>query len=220
WRQKGKKAIQIGLLGALNGLRLRAWYEGESTADVVDTCRRLDIPVFETDVTNSDETVRLMVGAGADLGLSLGNGYIAPRVFGVPKFGMINVHGERLPEYQNAQSVIWPIYNLETTTGLTIHQIDRSIDTGRILYREEYPIVFRARLEDTVRATMEITRKRTPAALRHVCENYERLSAEAIPQKKGHKYTTPNIRQFIRMTRNNRRLYNKIEHAESEHNGH
>ncbi len=209
-RQKAKKVIQIGLLGALNGLRMRAWYEGGPTADVVETCRRLGIPVFETDVTNSDETVRLMMEAKADLGLSLGNGYIAQRVFSVPRFGMINVHGERLPEYQNAQSVIWPIYNLESKTGLTIHQIDRSIDTGKILYREEYSIVFCARLRDTVRATTEITRQRTPAAVRYVCENYERLLADATPQERGNKFTTPNIWQFIRMTRNNTLLYGKF----------
>jgi len=209
-QQKSKKAMQIGLLGALNGLRMRAWYEGSPSADVVETCRRLGIPVFETDHTNSDETVRLMTEAEADLGLSLGNSYIAERVFGVPKFGMINVHGERLPEYQNAQSVIWPIYNLESTTGLSIHQIDRSIDTGKILYREEYPIVFRARLRDTVRATTEITWQHTPAAVRYVCENYEPLAGDAISQEKGKKYTTPTIWQFIRMTRNNRRLYSKF----------
>ena len=207
-RRKLKKAMQIGLLGALNGLRMRAWYEGNSTADVVEMCRHLGIPVFETDVTNSDVTVRLMMEAEADLGLSLGNSYIAHRVFSIPKFGMINVHGERLPEYQNAQSVIWPIYHMETKTGLTVHQIDRSIDTGKILYREEYPIVFCAHLRDTVYATTKITRQRTPGAVRYVCENYERLTADATPQENGHKFTTPNIWQFVRMIRNNRLLYN------------
>jgi methionyl-tRNA formyltransferase len=133
---------------------------------------------------------------------------------------MINVHGERLPEYQNAQSVIWPIYNLESKTGLTIHQIDRSIDTGKILYREEYPIVFCAHLRDTVRTTTEITRQRTPAAVRYVCENYERLLADATPQIVGKKYTTPSIWQFVRMTRNNRLLYGKFGYAESDHGGH
>ncbi|MGA7713404.1 MAG: formyltransferase family protein [Rhizomicrobium sp.] len=211
-QQKAKKTIRIGLLGALNGIRMRRWYEGTATADVVELCERLGIPVFETDQINCDETVRLMREAGAELGLSLGNSYIAERVFSVPKFGMINVHGERLPEYQNAQSVIWPIYNLESTTGLTIHQIDRSIDTGKILYREEYPIVFHPRLNDSVRATLKITEGRTPAAVRYVCENYERLLAGATPQQKGDTFTTPNIRQYIRMARNNRRLYRKIEH--------
>ena len=212
-RQKVKKVMRIGLLGALNGIRIRAWYGGVPTADIVGLCGRLGIPVFEVDQTNSDETVRLMRDAEADLGLSLGNGYIAERVFSVPRLGMINVHGERLPEYQNAQSVIWPIYNMESTTGLTIHKIDRSIDTGSILYREEFPIAFRARLEDTVRTTALITGQRAPGAVRYVCENYERHVAEAIPQKKGRAFTTPTIRQFVRMVRNNRILFQESEYV-------
>ena|ERR1700730_1743036 len=69
---------------------------------------RSETPIHRVDGINSDGTVEIFTAA---LGLSLGNGYISKRVFSIPKFGMINVHSERLPEYQNAQSVIWPIYN-------------------------------------------------------------------------------------------------------------
>jgi len=209
WRRKLKKTLQIGPLGALNGIRMRAWYQGPQTPDALELCQRLGIPVFETDRTNSEETIRLFEDAAADLGLSLGNGYISERISNIPKFGMINVHGERLPEYQNAQSVIWPIYHMEANTGLTIHQIDRRIDAGEVLYREELPIVFCPKLEDTVRSTIEVTQRRTPAALRHVCENYERLRANATPQENGRRFTTPSIRQYLRMVRNNGVLYRK-----------
>ncbi|MDZ4821558.1 MAG: formyltransferase family protein [Planctomycetota bacterium] len=208
WQRKLKKTMRIGVLGALNGIRMRTWYDGgHPTADLVELCQRLGIPVFETENTNSEETVRLFREAAPDLGLSLGNGYISHRVFSIPKYGMINAHGERLPAYQNAQSVIWPIYHLETQTGLTIHQIDRSIDTGKILYREEYPIVFCAKLENTVRRTLEITQERTPPAVRYVCENYELLMNQATAQENGRSFTTPSIWQFLRMVRNNRILY-------------
>jgi methionyl-tRNA formyltransferase len=208
WRRKLKKISQIGVLGAVNGIRMqRSWYHPDVT-DLVLLCGQFGIPVFETDITNSDETVRLFEDACLDLGLSLGNGYILPRVFSVPRYGMINVHGERLPEYQNAQSVILPIY-LETTTGLTIHQIERSIDTGKILYREEYPIIFCKTLEQTVRKTIGVTQQRAAVAVRYVCDNYEALLRQARTQEGGQKFTTPSIRQFYRMVRNNAILYER-----------
>jgi methionyl-tRNA formyltransferase len=209
WRRKLRKVTQIGILGALNGIRLRSWYHWHPAADLKELCKRFGITVFETDYTNSDETVRLFKEATPDLGLSLGNGYIQHRVFSIPKYGMINAHGERLPEYQNAQSVIWPIYFPEMITGLTIHQIDRSIDTGKILYREVYPIVFCAKLEDPVRRTIEVTQRRTPAAVRYVCDNYQSLLKDAKTQEIGRKFTTPTIRQFYRMIRNNNILYER-----------
>jgi methionyl-tRNA formyltransferase len=208
WRRKIGKIRQIGLLGAINGIRMRSWYHRDA-ADLVLVCDRLGIPTFEIDCTNSDETVRLFKDVSPDLGLSLGNSYISPKIFSVPKYGMINVHGERLPEYQNAQSVIWPIYHLEMTTGLTIHQIERSIDTGNVLYREEYPIIFCKKLEHTVRKTIEVTQGRTPSAVRYVCDNYEILLKNAKTQEGGRKFTTPSIKQFYRMVRNNSVLYEK-----------
>ncbi len=208
WRRKLTKMRQIGLLGAINGMRMRSWYQSDAP-DLVPVCARLGIPVFEVDCTNSDETVRLFKDVSPDLGLSLGNSYISPKVFTVPKYGMINVHGERLPEYQNAQSVIWPIYHLEMTTGLTIHQIERSIDTGDILYREEYPITFCKKLEQTVRKTIEVTRRRTPNAVRYVCDNYDLLLKNAKTQEGGRMFTTPSLRQFYRMVHNNAVLYEK-----------
>ena len=207
-RRKLRKVRHIGVLGALNGIRMRGWYHTE-TADLQLMCERLGIPVFETDFTNSNQTARLFKDACADLGLSLGNGYISQRVFGIPKYGMINVHGERLPEYQNAQSVIWPIFHLEMTTGLTVHLIDRSIDTGKILYRDEYPIVFCESLSETVRRTVEVTQQRTPNAIRYVCDNFADLLKDAKVQENGRKFTTPTMRQFYRMVRNNAVLYER-----------
>ena len=120
---------------------------------------------------------------------------------------MINMHGERLPQYQNAQSVIWPIYNMERTTGLTIHQIDDKIDTGPILYQEEYPIEFHASLKETVTNTTRQTCNKVVHAVRHVCENYDELSKKAKPQTNGKSYTTPSFWAFLTMGRNNRKLY-------------
>jgi len=212
WRrisQKIRKILRIGVLGALNGMRMRSWYAGPPTTDIRILCDAAGIPCFETDHTNGPETERIFRNLAPDLGISLGNGYIAPRIFRIPKFGMINVHGERLPQYQNAQSVIWPIYNGESMTGLSVHELDQGIDTGRLLYHEEYPIIFRDRLKDTVHATVSVTRGRAPAAVRFVCENFARLASEARAQGQGRSYTTPSIWQYLRMQRNHGRMKHK-----------
>jgi len=210
WRRirlKLRKMLRIGVGGAINGIRMRSWYRGAQTPDVGTLCAKYGVPLFEVPHINSDETASVLQRLQPDLGLSLGNSYISPRIFNLPKSGTINVHGERLPEYKNAQSVVWPIYHNETTTGLSIHKIDKGIDTGAILHREEFDIAFAPRLKDTVRGTIAITQARTPPAVRFVCENYAVLAAEVVAQPPGRVFTTPSIFQFARMARNNRRLY-------------
>lgn len=205
-KRKLKKALKIGLLGAINGIRIRPWFRSQTTEHIGSICERLRIPLRRTSAINSQHTADLFTAVNADLGVSLGNSYIPRRIFAIPRLGMVNLHGERLPEYQSAQSVIWPIYNMEMTTGLSIHGIDDKIDTGPILYKEEYPIEFRPSLKETVVATTRITAEKAPAAVRYVCENFELLSETSIPQMAGKKYTTPTLRAFLKMVRNNRRL--------------
>jgi len=205
--RKFKKALKIGILGALNGIRIRPWFRTAPTKHLKILCDKWNIPLHRTGVLNSDQTVELFKTVDADLGLSLGNGYISKRIFSLPRFGMINIHGERLPEYQNAQSVIWPIHNMEQTTGLTIHQIDRKIDTGRILYQSEYPIEFHSTLKETVIKTTRLTASKVPAAVLYVCENFVELSKNAIPQTNGKTYTTPSFRQFLTIIRNNKTMF-------------
>ncbi len=206
-RRKLRKIKKIGLLGAINGLRIRKWYRGSEVDDLEILCARYDVAFYTSDYLNSDETARLFKLCNADLGLSLGNGYIAERIYSIPNHGMMNLHTERLPQYQNAQSVIWPIFNNETVTGITIHQIVRGIDMGPILYQEEFPIIFKSTLEMTVRATIRVTESRVPVAIRRACERYYELSNASTIQAPGNRYTTPSITSFIRMLLNNRKLY-------------
>jgi len=206
WR-KIQKTLKIGVLGALNGVRIRDWYADNDVNDIQILCERLGVEFTETPYINCDTTKEIFRKLEADIGLSLGNGYISENVFLIPKYGMINLHTELLPDFQGAQSVIWPIYEKRKHTGFTIHQIDRGIDTGQILFQEKYPIEFSPELRETVRKNLDIARGKIPSAFSYVCENYESLKEQAILQTGGKSYTTPSIWQFLRMLKNHHELY-------------
>lgn len=190
---------------------MRRWYSDDATADLEAICRRFDVPFVQTPYVNCAETMRIFREAQADLGLSLGNGYIAENVFTIPRRGMINLHCEVLPAFQGASSVIWPIHENVAETGFTIHQVNRTIDGGDILWVEKWPIVFGRSLEETVRRNLEIGRERSPQAMAMVCRQYEDLRRRAAAQHGGRSFTTPTFWQFLRMLRNHARM-----RAESE----
>lgn len=202
-----KKLARIGLLGALNGIRIRPWYRDNETEDIINLCKSLSIPCTEVPFINCETSKALFRNAQADLGLSLGNGYIPQSIFSIPKHGMINIHTELLPQFQGAQSIIWPIFEKTTSTGFTIHQIDKSIDTGDILFQKLLPIQFYPSLRKTVEKNLQGILQEIPMAFAHVCAHYAALKAKAIPQIKGKTYTTPTFWQFLRMLKNHRILY-------------
>ena len=53
------------------------------------------------------------------------------------KFGVINIHPSILPYGKGADPIAWGIINNEPL-GLTIHYIDEGIDTGNLLYQQEF----------------------------------------------------------------------------------
>jgi len=206
-----RKIVRIGPLGALNGIRMRAWYRNSPGPDIYELAGTHGIPIHTSPRTNADESRLLLAQSGAELGLSLNNGYIAPSVFSVLKHGMLNVHGEILPDFRGAASVVWPIYEGRTETGFTIHQVSDWIDAGVILYQERYPIILRPTLAETVHATVTETARRIPPALANVIEDYPTFLRDARPQSGGVDYTTPTFPQFVRMLRNHRRMWRKAQ---------
>jgi len=54
--------------------------------------------------------------------------------------GGFNLHGSLLPKYRGAAPIQWAILNGERTTGVTLMQMDRGMDTGDIVATRETPI--------------------------------------------------------------------------------
>jgi methionyl-tRNA formyltransferase len=202
YKKKFKKILKIGILGAINGIRMRSWFTKDldnlmKMASVFDFCTQNHIPYFETNKLNSEFTLTKLNDCQPDLGLSLGNSYIAEKIYNAPKQGMINIHHEILPEYQNAQSIIWQIYNMSQHSGYTIHKIEKSIDTGSIVFQEKVPILFKESLKKTITYTALELLKHSSAGINHLLSNWSNISQHAISQTKGRIYTTPSIFQYF-----------------------
>jgi methionyl-tRNA formyltransferase len=213
YARKLKKVIQIGILGTMNGIRMRKWYNENArlyikTNPLEETCKQHGIPFIQVDRINCKETRIAFENANPDLGLSLGNGYIGSKIFNVPKYGMINIHHEILPAYQNAQSIIWQIYNGSKSTGYTIHKIDKNIDTGEILFQEEIPLTFRKDLADTVSFNYAKLWEHSARGLVSVLQKFEHYYNQAIPQGRGGHYTTPSTTEYFTILKQFKKIKN------------
>ena len=217
-RRRWKKVRRIGLLGALNGVRMRRWY-GRMLADrlkcppLIEACARANVPLIRL-TSFADEVARGQLSElDLDVAISLGNGIIPPEFYRIPRFGMLNIHHEVLPEYRGAQTTIWQLHDGSKSTGYSIHEITERIDGGRILLRERVPIQFRRTLRDTVLDTSAEVQVRSIRGLVRVLGDYQWHSERALPNDGKRVYTTPNTRAVLRIYRNFVRL--RHEHARS-----
>jgi len=56
---------------------------------------------------------------------------IKENIISIPKIGILNAHPGLLPKYRGVDVILWSIYNGDDI-GVTIHFIDKGVDTGTI----------------------------------------------------------------------------------------
>lgn len=206
-----KKIRKIGLFGAAIGIYLRKFYK-QALLDHLQVqsidlrCKELNIPFYVVPRINSEELMSLIEKSNVDLGVSLGNGYIPSKVFKKPRLGMINVHHEQLPEYQNAQSVIWQIYNGSDVSAYTIHKIEKKIDKGEILYMHKVPLEIKDTIGETIARSYAKLIDASGLGLVKVLADFDKYHSQATVQKVGKVYTTPSFRQFRKIQKEFRKL--------------
>lgn len=73
-----------------------------------------------------------------DLVVVAAYGFILPkRYLDVPRYGCINVHASLLPRWRGAAPIQWAILAGDQRSGVSIMQMEPSMDTGPILFQKE-----------------------------------------------------------------------------------
>ncbi|MGB4966368.1 MAG: methionyl-tRNA formyltransferase [Microgenomates group bacterium] len=79
--------------------------------------------------------------AEADVALVYAYGRIIPaEILALPKLGFWNIHPSLLPKYRGASPTAYPLLNGDTSTGVTLMQMDEKMDHGAIISQEKYEI--------------------------------------------------------------------------------
>lgn len=65
---------------------------------------------------------------------------IPVEILSLPRLGCLNVHPSLLPGNRGPDPLFWTFRHGETSTGVTIHQMDEGLDTGPIILQEHIEI--------------------------------------------------------------------------------
>ena len=95
------------------------------------------IPVLQPDKLRDPEFLAALSAFKPDLFVVVAFRMLPEEVWRMPRLGTFNLHASLLPQYRGAAPINWAIINGEKRTGVTTFMIDKQIDTGGIMLREE-----------------------------------------------------------------------------------
>ena len=100
---------------------------------------KYNIPVFQPEKIRLDYS--FMEEIKPDLVITLAYGQIVPQGFlDIPKYGCLNLHGSLLPKYRGASPVQSVLINNEKVTGVTLMEMVKAMDAGRMYAKKEIVI--------------------------------------------------------------------------------
>ena len=82
---------------------------------------------------NSQHAVDLLNRFQVDLGILLGTRLLKESIFSVPRMGCINLHKGLVPKYRGFPPGFWELYEGAPTAGVTVHFVDKGLDTGDVV---------------------------------------------------------------------------------------
>jgi methionyl-tRNA formyltransferase len=96
-----------------------------------------DIPVYQPHTLKESVDVERFVELEADLMIVAAYGLILPvSILNAPRLGCINIHGSILPRWRGAAPIQRAILADDSSTGVTIMQMDSGLDTGGMISKQ------------------------------------------------------------------------------------
>ena len=96
------------------------------------------IPVFTPKTLRDIDAKSEFAAQKADIAIVAAYGLLLPEeVLNAPKYGCLNIHGSLLPRWRGASPIQRAIWEGDATSGITIMQMDKGLDTGDMIVKSE-----------------------------------------------------------------------------------
>ncbi len=90
---------------------------------------------------NSKKTIELLKEINPDLIIVNGTRIISEKVLSTVECPFINTHAGITPKYRGVHGAYWALVNNDAeNNGVTVHFVDKGIDTGSVIYQENITV--------------------------------------------------------------------------------
>lgn len=115
-------------------------YKGRRFFSMRRLVKNYNIPIYKVNNPNDPKFLSFLRTLNLDVILCQTSHLLSKELLSIPKNGCINRHSSLLPKYRGLYPVFWAMLNGEEETGVTVHMMGESIDSGSIICQERVKI--------------------------------------------------------------------------------
>ncbi len=113
----------------------------EQQENIVQLAWRHNLPVWTVDTLNHVDVLTFLTDLNPDLICVVCFPYLFPKALLVlPPQGCLNIHPSLLPAYRGPDPLYWILQHGLDRTGVTLHFLDESLDTGDIVFQTAFDL--------------------------------------------------------------------------------
>ena len=115
--------------------------ETSETNNFVEAAKKSEYKIFQPQDINDKSLIISIKELVPDIIILSGYSQILKKDFiAIAKYGCINLHGGKLPQYRGSSPMNWALINGDSFFTLSIIQVNDDIDKGDILLEKKFPI--------------------------------------------------------------------------------
>lgn len=167
--------------------------------------KRNSIKVVKIFNVNNEESRKILSKEKPDIFVSVFfNQILKSEIISISRLAVLNIHPAYLPDYKGVSPVFWALVNGEKKSGVSVHFIDRGIDTGGIIKKEQIKIDGND-TEDSLYWKAVLTG--APLLVSAINEIKEKKNVEVTDNKGGRYFSLP-TKEAVEKFRKNRSFFN------------
>ena len=166
---------------------------------ILGYARKKGIPVFNIKTPNRKSFLEELKSLNPDIIINQSQSILGKELLAIPGIGVINRHNALLPKNRGRLTPFWVLYKGESETGVSIHFVEESLDSGEIIVQERFPVT----RKDTINSIVKKNYTIAPKAMLKAIELLEIGFKDFLPNDdaKATYNSTPTLKEAWRYRR-------------------
>jgi methionyl-tRNA formyltransferase len=154
------------------------------------------IEVKKIKTPNNREFREYLKSLDLDIIINQSQSFIKKELLNIPRIGVLNRHNALLPKNRGRLTPFWVLFKGEKETGVSIHFVEESLDSGDIIVQKKYSIA----RNDTFNSLVKKNYKIAADAMLEAIDILEKGGADYIDNSdtEASYNTTPSLSEAIR----------------------